>query len=71
MVRAQRPQHRGCLFRLDRGPIGQGRVETTAVVDALDEVADRVAGLAQSAVVSAVDLLLLEYLDEALCLALS
>jgi hypothetical protein len=41
-------------------------VEPAAVVDALDEGADRVAGLAQIAIVSAVDLLLLECLHEAL-----
>jgi hypothetical protein len=54
------------FFELDRGPIGQGRMEPAAVVDALDEGADRVAGLAQIAIVSAVDLLLLECLHEAL-----
>src|ERR1700719_511670 len=54
-----------CL-ELDRRSITQCRVEPQAIVDALDEDADHLAGVMKITIVSAVDLLVFEGLHEAL-----
>ena len=54
-----------CL-EFDRRSITQCRVQPSAIVDVLDEGADHLAGVLEIAIVSAVDLLVLESLDEAL-----
>jgi hypothetical protein len=62
ILRRPRGGHKITLafFELDRGPVGQGRVEPATIVDVLDEGADCVAGLTHITIISAVDLLLLE-----------
>src|SRR5215510_9017438 len=53
-------------FELGRWLVGQGRVQPLTIIDAVDEDADRRAGLLDVAIVAAVDLLLLEGAHEAL-----
>src|SRR3954454_6109693 len=64
------PVRRQVCLELDRRSIAERRMQPLAVVDLFDEGADLLAGIIDVAIVSSVDLLLLERLHEALGLGI-